>query len=235
MLRYLILADGDFGPMTSKTANSVIRYRPDQIAAVLDRAQAGRTVNDVLGFGGDTPVVATVAEGLARGANAVLVGIAPQGGRLPDEWRVWLLEAVEHGCEVWSGLHTFIADDPAVGARARERGVKIHDLRRPRTMRPEDLCLPLNGLILLLFNVFDLLHKARELLELSPRLVGHFARNREVKRFDDVDELELLVFALFTALVTADCVTHLVLNGGDSFQPSVFDVFDSSFERGRGC
>jgi uncharacterized NAD-dependent epimerase/dehydratase family protein len=135
MLRYLILADGDFGPMTSKTANSVIRYRPDQIAAVLDRSQAGRTVQDVLGFGGETPVVATVAEGLARGANAVLVGIAPQGGRLPDEWKGWLLEAVEHRCEVWSGLHTFIADDPEVGTRARERGVKIHDLRRP----PPDL------------------------------------------------------------------------------------------------
>ena len=74
MLRYLILADGDFGPMTSKTANSVIRYRPGQVAAVLDRSQAGRTVEEVLGFGGDTPVVATVAEGLARGANAVLVG-----------------------------------------------------------------------------------------------------------------------------------------------------------------
>lgn len=135
MLRYLILADGDFGPMTSKTANSVIRYRPGQVAAVLDRSQAGRTVEEVLGFGGDTPIVASVAEGLARGANAVLVGIAPQGGRLPEEWRGWLLEAVEQGCEVWSGLHTFIADDPVVGARARERGVAIHDLRRP----PADL------------------------------------------------------------------------------------------------
>ena len=135
MPRYLILADGDFGPMTSKTANSVIRYRPDQVAAVLDRAQAGRTVQEVLGFGGDTPVVASMTEGLALGASAVLVGIAPQGGRLPEEWRSWLVEAVEQGCEIWSGLHTFIADDPVVGPRAREMGVTIHDLRRP----PADL------------------------------------------------------------------------------------------------
>ena len=40
--RFLILADGDFGPMTSKTANSVIRYLPDRTVAVLDRQQAGQ-------------------------------------------------------------------------------------------------------------------------------------------------------------------------------------------------
>ena len=99
MSRFLILADGDFGPMTSKTANSVIRYRPDQVVAVLDRRQAGRTVQDVLGFGGDTPVVGSMAEGLVHQPTAVLVGIAPQGGRLPEEWRNWLAEALDAGCD----------------------------------------------------------------------------------------------------------------------------------------
>ena len=50
--RFLIVADGDFAPMTSKTANSVIRYLPDRTVGVLDRQQAGKTVQDVLGFGG---------------------------------------------------------------------------------------------------------------------------------------------------------------------------------------
>ncbi len=133
--RYLILADGDFGPMTSKTANSVIRFLPDQIVAVLDRQQADRSVADVLGFGGAIPVVGSMTEGLALGPTAVLVGIAPQGGRLPAEWRTWLLEAVDAGCELWSGLHTFLADDAELADRARVRGVRILDLRRP----PPDL------------------------------------------------------------------------------------------------
>jgi uncharacterized NAD-dependent epimerase/dehydratase family protein len=128
---YLIIADGDFGPMTSKTANSVIRYRPERVVAVLDRGHAGGTVQEVLGFGGAIPVVGTVAEGLARGADAVLVGIAPQGGRLPDEWREWLAEALDHGCDLWNGLHTFLADDPMLAAKAQARGRRIHDLRRP--------------------------------------------------------------------------------------------------------
>jgi len=133
--RFLILADGDFGPMTSKTANSVIRFQPDRTVGVLDRSQAGRTVQEVLGFGGAIPIVASMREGLALRPTAVLIGIAPAGGRLPADWRAWLLEAVDAGCELWSGLHTFLSDDPELAARAAARGVRIHDLRKP----PADL------------------------------------------------------------------------------------------------
>ena len=38
--KHLILADGDFGPMTSKTANSIIRFQPDRVVGVLDRTTA---------------------------------------------------------------------------------------------------------------------------------------------------------------------------------------------------
>jgi len=41
----------------------------------------------VLGFGGSIPVVATIEEALAMGPTALLVGIAPQGGGLPQAWR----------------------------------------------------------------------------------------------------------------------------------------------------
>lgn len=133
--RFLILADGDFGPMTSKTANSVIRYRPERTVGVLDRRQAGKTVQEVLGFGGGIPVVGSIRAGLALGPDAVLVGIAPQGGRLPEEWRGWLAEALDAGCDLWSGLHTFLGDDPVLSSKAKAAGKRILDLRKP----PADL------------------------------------------------------------------------------------------------
>lgn len=133
--RFLIVADGDFGPMTSKTANSVIRYLPERTVGVLDRQHAGRSAQDVLGFGGGIPVVGSMGAGLALGPTAVLIGIAPQGGRMPGEWREWLAEALDHGCDLWSGLHTFLGDDPLLAERARARGRRIFDLRRP----PADL------------------------------------------------------------------------------------------------
>src|ERR1041384_4251365 len=40
--KFLILADGDFQPMTSKTANSVIRYLPERVVGVVDRVAAGK-------------------------------------------------------------------------------------------------------------------------------------------------------------------------------------------------
>ena len=134
--RFLILADGDFTPMTSKTANAVIRYRPDRVVGVVDRQQVGKTAQDVLGFGGAVPVIGSVKEGLARGFDVLLIGIAPQGGQLPAEWRGWILEAIEAGKEVWSGLHTFLSDDPALAAAAKKKGVRIWDIRRPPAKLP---------------------------------------------------------------------------------------------------
>jgi uncharacterized NAD-dependent epimerase/dehydratase family protein len=132
---FLIIAEGAFGPETSKTANSAVRYLPERVVAVLDSAAAGRTCQDVLGFGGAIPVVATMAEGFVRNPTAILIGIAPGGGRLPDAWRGWILAAMDRGLDVWSGLHTHLGDDPEFAARARARGVTITDARKP----PADL------------------------------------------------------------------------------------------------
>src|SRR2546426_11558083 len=85
--RFLIVADGQFGPLTSKTANSCLRYFPERIVAVLDRREAGKSVQAVLGFGGSIPVVGDFAEGLALGATAGLIGVAPAGGELPPGGR----------------------------------------------------------------------------------------------------------------------------------------------------
>ncbi|HEX8850392.1 MAG TPA: DUF1611 domain-containing protein [Gemmatimonadaceae bacterium] len=134
-LRYLVLAEGKFGPMTSKTANGCIRYSPERVVAVLDSTQAGKTAQQVIGFGGDIPVVATVEDGMRRQPNALLIGIAPTGGQFPEEWRPLMRAAISNGLEIWSGLHTFIGDDAEFAALAKRHGVAIHDLRKP----PEDL------------------------------------------------------------------------------------------------
>jgi uncharacterized NAD-dependent epimerase/dehydratase family protein len=134
-LRFLALAQGSFGPMSSKTANACLRYTPERVAAVLDAERAGQTAQSVLGFGGDVPVVASLDEGIALGSTAVLVGIAPAGGRLPDAWRTLVARAASAGLDVWSGLHTYLADDALIADAARSGGARIVDLRRP----PADL------------------------------------------------------------------------------------------------
>jgi len=67
--------------------------------------------------------------------DALLVGIAPVGGLMPLAWRAVLLEALDKGLDVWAGLHSFLADDPELAARAGANGRALVDLRRvPATL-----------------------------------------------------------------------------------------------------
>ena len=135
MPRYLVYAQAQLGTPAAKTAHSVIRYSAPSVAAVLDRARAGSRVRDVLGYGGDIPVVDSIADGIICGADALLVGIAVVGGGLPTDLRATIASAIEHRLEVWNGLHGFVADDPELGPLAARLGVRVHDVRRP----PDDL------------------------------------------------------------------------------------------------
>jgi uncharacterized NAD-dependent epimerase/dehydratase family protein len=130
--RLVILAEGEFGPHSAKTAYGVIRYGRDDVVAVIDSTRAGQNVGAYL-RGHDIPIVATLAEalGLATRPEALLVGIAPTGGRLPETWRAVILAAIAAGLDVRSGLHTFIADDPEFAAAAATHGTAIVDYRRP--------------------------------------------------------------------------------------------------------
>lgn len=103
---------------------------------MLDTSCSGKTAHDVLGFGGSIPVVASLDEARRRGATALLIGIAPQGGQLPLAWRPVISSAIGHGMDVWSGLHLFIGDDAEFAAQAQNAGVRIHDLRRPPAALP---------------------------------------------------------------------------------------------------
>ena len=67
--------------------------------------------------------------------NTLLIGIAPTGGKLPDSWRTTILEAIDAGMDVHSGLHTFLGDDPEFSAAAAAKGVQIVDFRRPPSAR----------------------------------------------------------------------------------------------------
>src|SRR5512132_3285546 len=130
--RLVILTEGEFGPHHAKTAWGVIRYGTDPIVAILDSTIAGRSVKEWLP-GHDIPAVATLGEALAMPdpPNALLIGIAPTGGKLPASWRATILQAIEAGLDIESGLHTSLGDDPEFSASAAAAGVRIVDYRRP--------------------------------------------------------------------------------------------------------
>jgi uncharacterized NAD-dependent epimerase/dehydratase family protein len=124
----VILTDGYSDPHRAKTAVCLLRYRPEEVVAVLDRQGVGSTCEELLGVGGELPVVGSLAE--APGANTLLLGIAPPGGKIPATWRPIILEAVARGMDVVSGLHDFLGDDPEFTRAARKHGARLIDVRR---------------------------------------------------------------------------------------------------------
>jgi uncharacterized NAD-dependent epimerase/dehydratase family protein len=126
--RMVILVDGHTDTLTAKTAICVIRYRPEEVVAVLDRGAAGKTSGELLGVGGAIPVVASLAD--TPPANTLLLGIAPPGGKIPVPWRQIVLEALGRGMTVVSGLHDFLADDREFTQAAARHGAVLVDLRR---------------------------------------------------------------------------------------------------------
>jgi uncharacterized NAD-dependent epimerase/dehydratase family protein len=137
--RLAIFAEGLFSVHAGKTAHGVIRYGTRDVVAVIDSSQAGRTASEVVPFSlRDVPIVATLGEAIELGATALLVGVAPTGGKLAPAWRAVLLEAIAAGLSLEAGLHTQLSEDPELRRAATRAGVALRDLRAA----PADLTLP---------------------------------------------------------------------------------------------
>jgi uncharacterized NAD-dependent epimerase/dehydratase family protein len=109
----------------------ILRYRRDDVVAILDSTRAGAVEDGVT-------VVAGVPEALRFDPTTAVVGVAPAGGRFPQAWRDIVRSCVEHGLDVESGLHEFLTDDPELVGLAARHGAELRDLRRP----PAGLSVP---------------------------------------------------------------------------------------------
>ncbi len=79
------------------------------------------------------PVFASMEEALAergREAQYLVIGIAPDGGRLAPHARQDVKKALKHGLHVDSGLHDFLSHDPEIVALALNHGCQIRDIRK---------------------------------------------------------------------------------------------------------
>ena len=128
--RIVILAEKKFGPLTSKMANSAIRYLNEEIIAVIDSSNAGKTVEDVLGFGGDIPVYGILDEAFRHNPNTLLIGISPPGGKFPSAWYPLIINAIQNKLHIISGLHEFLSDIAEFTVLAEKYRVRILDLRK---------------------------------------------------------------------------------------------------------
>jgi len=134
----IVYCQGAFATTNGKTAHGLVRRsRRYRVLSVVDSTHAGKDAGDVLdGRPAGIPVVAdletahrrALAEGLVP--THLVVGIAPDGGRLSGEAREDVRRAIELGLNVDSGLHDFLTEDEGLVALAAEKGVVLRDIRK---------------------------------------------------------------------------------------------------------
>src|SRR3954452_24950221 len=70
-------------------------------------------------------------EAKAAGAQALVIGVANSGGCIADSWVSALVEALEAGLDIISGMHARLGDLPALRGAASRSGRQLIDVRRP--------------------------------------------------------------------------------------------------------
>jgi len=114
---------GDADPLTAKTATGIAHWRRDRCVAQV--TLPGCTTDLKL------PTLSPKAAA-AAGARLLIVGVADFGGKIAERWVATLIEALEAGLDLASGLHQRLSDTPAIAQAAKRLGRQLYDVRQPR-------------------------------------------------------------------------------------------------------
>lgn len=106
--------------LAAKTAQGIVDWRPDWCLGQLrlPGCKADLGLPDL-----------TIGEGIAKGAKTLVVGVANAGGVLPDHWTAPIVQAIEAGLNVATGLHVRLEEIPAIAEAARRTGSRLFNVR----------------------------------------------------------------------------------------------------------
>lgn len=138
--RAIVYCEGAFNTTNGKTAHGLVRRsKRYDVLSVVDSRHAGSDAGTVLdGRPNGIPIVNDIREATNAAAAAgkpathLVIGIAPDGGRLEPATRADIRCAVEGGLCVISGLHDYLSDDEELAELARLHGATLLDVRKPR-------------------------------------------------------------------------------------------------------
>ena len=135
----IVYCEGAFGTPNGKTAHGLIRrsarYR---ILSVVDSHHAGKDSGALLD---EKPCRILVYENVQTAFDAakksdypvthMVIGLAPDGGRLNKKARQDVMGALQLGLHVDCGLHDFLSEDREIATIAAMKGLRIRDVRKP--------------------------------------------------------------------------------------------------------
>lgn len=135
----IVYCEGGFNTTNGKTAHGLVRFTERfTITAVIDSKYHGLDSGAVLdGIPNRIPVVKDLNEGLIHATSlklsisSFIIGLAPDGGRLPENAIAAIKSALKAGLDVYSGLHDYLTDNTELVELARKNDCTLTDIRKP--------------------------------------------------------------------------------------------------------
>lgn len=131
-----IYMEGNLDSMYAKMGYGVMRYSNNPIVCVIDSDFAGKMVNEVIPQPFKIPIVTSVEEAHNKGADILVLGLAPSGGRLPHSWSSAIEKALKLGMSLVNGLHDQLHGRFGHLLDSKKTGHLIWDVRKPETAYP---------------------------------------------------------------------------------------------------
>lgn len=78
----------------------------------------------------------TLEEAREAGARTMVIGVANRGGIISRSWIRVMVQALEAGFDLASGLHNQLRNEPELAAAAEKNGRQLHDVRVPSREYP---------------------------------------------------------------------------------------------------
>jgi uncharacterized NAD-dependent epimerase/dehydratase family protein len=129
-LPYLIFLGDVQIDLFAKTAFGVRDWRPEACAGEWGLPEAKISLG--------LPIM-TPAQAVAAGAKSLLIGVAPVGGQIKERWIPALVEALEAGLDIVSGMHTKLETVEPIRIAAEKHGRTLHNVRHSEKKFPVGL------------------------------------------------------------------------------------------------
>lgn len=134
----IVYCEGAFNTANGKTAHGLVRFTERyEVVGVIDSNYAGKDAGKVLdGKNNGIPIYSSIENAIKElkeeGSmpERLVVGLAPDGGRLPVDAKNALKKALRLGWDIDSGLHDFLTNDKELVALAKENNCTIRDIRK---------------------------------------------------------------------------------------------------------
>lgn len=117
---YLLFIGDAQDELAIKTASGIYEWRPEW-------CKAQYTYDDAK-FHLDLPIY-NFEEAIAQEIKTMVIGVVNAGGVLSEKWKITIIEAIESGLNVASGMHTRLRDIPEIKIAADKNNVNLFDLR----------------------------------------------------------------------------------------------------------